>query len=154
MRRLNLATLAVCCLGSTIPALAQLDSGALRAKYGQPANRETFHMAAGFDMVVDYGTGYQVCKIEVPAIMPSNENVQNLTVMKQRMYAFLLEVVPPAMRGTEHQTMMMASGIISLLTTEYDLITVSELQLHGQPADKNTITLTFKRPDCQKRPAE
>ena len=45
---------AICCLGFALPAVAQLDSYALHAKYGSPLNRETFHLPAGFDLVVDY----------------------------------------------------------------------------------------------------
>ncbi len=47
-------------------AFAQLDSSALRAKLGQPVNRETFHMPAGFDLIVDYGMTGQVCRIGGP----------------------------------------------------------------------------------------
>ena len=59
--------LALLVLGFTLPALAQLDSSALRAKFGSPLNREIFHMSQGFDMTVDYGTGNQVCRLQVPA---------------------------------------------------------------------------------------
>ncbi len=57
---------AICALVLALPAAAQLDSSALRAKYGSPVNRETFHIPWRFDLVVDYGTGNQVCKLEVP----------------------------------------------------------------------------------------
>src|SRR5256885_12283886 len=65
-------------------------------KYGTPLNRENFHMPAGFDLVVDYGASNQVCKLHVPALMPTTEQVSNAAVMKQRMYDFLGE------RSEEH----------------------------------------------------
>lgn len=79
-----------------------LDTSALRAKFGSPLNRETFHIPPGFDLVVDYGPSNQVCRLEVPALMPIDEKVekvQNSAVMEQRMYDFLAEVVPPSIRG-------------------------------------------------------
>ena len=45
-------------------------------------------------MVVDYGANRQVCKLQVPALVPTTESVDNATVMKQRMDHFLAELVP------------------------------------------------------------
>jgi hypothetical protein len=140
--------LAICCLGFAIPAVAQLDSSALRAKYGSPLNRETFHMPAGFDLVVDYSAANRVCKIQVPALMPTNEQVANAAVMKQRMYDFLTDLVPAAMRGKELRQIMETRGVISLLSIEYEHVTVHQL-LHTNQA-KNTITVTFN--DCETPP--
>ena len=67
--------LALGCLLLALPALAQLDSATLRAKFGAPLNRETFHMPQGFDLTVDYGAGNQVCKLAVPAEMPPQPDV-------------------------------------------------------------------------------
>jgi hypothetical protein len=128
MRKLNFAPVLIGFLAFVHSAAAQLDSGALRAKYGQPLNRETFHMPAGFDMVVDYGASYQVCRIEVPALMPSTEKVQNSEVMKLRMYNFLAEVVPASMRGTERQSFLTQNGTMSVLSTEYDFVSVSGMR--------------------------
>lgn len=82
-------------------AFAQLDSLALRAKLGAPLHRETFRAPPGFDMIVDYTAGGRVCKLEVPALMPAEENakVSNTEVMRQKMYDFLAEIVPVSMRG-------------------------------------------------------
>ena len=90
----RLARLLVLCLSFALSAAAQVDSAALHAKSGSPLNRETFHMPAGFDSVVDYGANNQVCKLQVPALMPTTESVANATVTKQRMYDFLSELVP------------------------------------------------------------
>jgi hypothetical protein len=61
----------LCFLALALPASAQLDSAQLRVKFGAPLDRETFHIPAGFDLVVDYGVGHQVCKLQVPALMPT-----------------------------------------------------------------------------------
>ena len=106
----HLAPLLVLWFLFPVSAVAQLDSAALHAKLGTPLNRETFHMPAGFDLVVDYGANSQVCKLQVPALMPTTESVDNATVMKQRMYHFLAELVPDSMRGKELNRAMILFG--------------------------------------------
>ena len=69
------AQVLVLCFSFTLPGFAQLDSVALRAKFGMPLNRETFYMPVGFDLVVDYGPNGQACKSHVPAPMPTTEQV-------------------------------------------------------------------------------
>jgi hypothetical protein len=144
--KLHLGLLAFCCL----PAFAQLDSSTLRAKLGQPLNQETFHMPAGFDLIVDYGTGTTlVCKLEVPALMPHEAaKAWNITVQKQRMYDFLADLVPASERGKDGGTIYFQSGLISLMTTEYENVTVSEGQNDSQP-ETGTITIRFKNAGCQ-----
>jgi len=132
-------------LGFTFPAAAQIDSSVLRVKYGSPLNRETFRMPAGFDLIVDYGAGNQVCKLEVPALMPTNEKVQRASEMKQRMYDFLGDLVPDTMRGKELRRMMSMSGVMSISWVEYEHITISELQ----GSNKDTITVTFQDTHCE-----
>jgi len=111
-------------------------------------NRETFHLPAGFGLIIDYGASNQVCKLEVPALMPTNEKVSNAAEMKRRMSDFLKDLVPASMRGKELRQMMNIHGIISLLSTEYEHVTIYELQYAAQRFDSNnTITVTFK--DCE-----
>ncbi len=144
------ARLLIACLAFTLPAAAQLDSPALRAKYGQPLNRQTFHLPAGFDLVVDYGPSQQVCKLQVPALMPTKENPANSTAMKRQMYAFLADLVPDAMRGKELNRMASNMGTISLFNTEYEHVWITELLIGTDPfSHDNTITVTFKNGDCQ-----
>jgi hypothetical protein len=131
---------AICCLGFVSPAVAQFDSSTLRSKYGPPLNRETFHMPEGFDLIVDYGTANQVCKLQVPALMPRNERISNAAEMKKRMYEFLADLVPDSMRGNEQGTLMV--GIVSFV--EYEHVTIGELQ--------HAITVTFK--NCETRPLQ
>ena len=149
--KLRPGLLALCCLAVVLPAPAQLDSSALRAKFGAPLNRETFHMPAGFDLVVDYGSANQVCKLEVPALMPTHEKVSNADEMKRQMYAFLADLMPAAMRGKELGRMMEINGMISISSVEYEHVTINELQYANQPfGSDNTITLTFK--NCETPP--
>ena len=140
----------ICCLFCALPAAAQLDSSALRAKYGAPLNRETFHMPAGFDLVVDYGSNQQVCRLEVPALMPSDENPANTQVMHQRMYDFLAGLVPAAMRGKEgNRGAMVMGAAASLQFTEYEFVSVAELQQGTEPSARSTIRVTFKNAGCE-----
>lgn len=149
--KLHLARFLVCFFSITLPAAAQLDSAALRTKYGVPLNRETFHLPAGFDMVVDYGANGQVCKLHVPALMPTTAQVSNATVMKQRMYEFLGAVVPDSMRGKELGRMASVMGAAaSLLSVEYEHVTVSEMQTAQLFSQDNTITVTFKNDSCHR----
>ncbi len=145
--KLYSALFGICCL----PVFAQLDSSTLRAKLGQPLNQETFHMPAGFDLIVDYGIGTTlVCKLEVPALMPRDPaaKISNTTELKQRMYDFLADLVPASERGKEGTRFFEQHGLISLSTIEYENVTVSEAQNDSQP-ETGTITIKFKNADCQ-----
>jgi hypothetical protein len=144
--KLHLGLLALCCL----PAFAQLDSSALRAKLGQPLNREVFHMPAGFDLTVDYGISTRVCKLEVPALMPRDPaaKISSTTELRQRMYDFLADLVPASERGKGGGPIYFRSGLISMTTTEYESVTVSEIQNDSQP-ETGTITIKFKNAGCQ-----
>src|SRR5580658_1680334 len=75
--------LAVCCLLLALPVAAQLDSAALRRKFGPPLNRETFHVRPGFDITVDYGAKHQVCRMEIPT-----------SVTREATKQFIEELIP------------------------------------------------------------
>ena len=139
----------VLCLGCAVPAAAQLDSPALRARFGVPLNRETFRIPDGFDLVVDYGASQQVCKLQVPALMPATGNPANLSVMNARMYAFLAELVPDSIRGKETGRFVTNSGTISFKAIEYEHVTIGELYTNNRNTD--TITLTFKSEGCPRQ---
>ncbi len=106
-------------------------------------------MPSGFDLIVDYGANNQVCRLEVPALMPTDEKISNATLMKQRMYSFLSDLVPGSARGKELRQRVTMSGTISLLTIEYEHVTINELQHADQPFGNNTITITFNDNKCQ-----
>jgi hypothetical protein len=146
---LKLSVALMCCLGFTLTAAGQLDSSGLRAKYGVPLDREIFRMPAGFDLIVDYGASHQVCRLEVPALMPSKEKISNLSTMKQRMYDFLSELVPSAVRGKESGRIMGVEGMISLLTIQYEHVTVNQMEHANEPFGNNTIVVAFHDIPCQ-----
>ena len=130
-------------------AFAQLNSAELRAKFGAPVDRETFRVPPGFDLVVDYGIGATVCRIEVPSLMPSDERVQNLEVMSRRMYDFLAKLIPETMRGKELGRRAMMDGINILLVTDYENMTITEPRRGSEPFETTTITVRFKNPSCE-----
>jgi hypothetical protein len=145
--KLPLGPFFICCFSLSLPAFAQLDSPTLRAKYGPPLNRETFHVPPGFDLVVDYGAANQACTLKVPALMPTNEKVYRPSDQNQRMYDFLLDLVPISMRGKELRRMSMQMGLISIISitvVDYEHIAVSE--------SNDAITVTFKSDDCLTAP--
>jgi hypothetical protein len=149
--KLHSGIFAICCLGFALPAVAQLNSSTLRSKYGPPLNRETFHMPQGFDLVVDYDAANQACKMVVPALMPTDAKVGNSEEMKKRMYDFLADVVPAAMRGKEVRRGAFMSGLSSMSSVEYEHVTIHEFQYANQPFSRdNTITVTFK--NCETPP--
>lgn len=111
-------------------------------------------MPQGFDLIVDYGAGNQVCTLLLPALMPTNEKVSNADQMRQRMYEFLAELAPPSMRGKELRRIALHSGTFSLLSVEYEQVVISEARHGTEPFSKNnTITVTFQNENC-KRPAD
>ena len=125
----------LCFLALALPASAQLDSAQLRVKFGAPLSREIFRVPPGFDLVVDYGVGHQVCKLQVPALMPTDAKVQNTDEIRQRMYAFLAELVPDSMRGKETGRSQIIHGpFYTVSTVMYEQVTITE------PAGSNTIT--------------
>ena len=141
----------LCFLALAPPAAAQLDSAQLRVKFGAPLDQEVFHIPPGFDLVVDYGFGHQVCALQVPTVMPTDSQVKNGAEMKQKMYAFLAELIPDAMRGKEMGQGVLHLGAISSSTVEYEHVTLIEAHYASQPFDSryNTITVKFKNSACQ-----
>jgi hypothetical protein len=146
----------LCFLALALPAFAQLDSAQLRVKFGAPLNREVFRVPPGFDLVVDYEASHQVCTVQVPAVMPTDGQIQNGAEMKQKMYAFLLDLVPDAMRGKETGRYVLVSGAFSLSTVEYEHVMISEAKYDNQSFDSiyNKITVQFKNPACQQPSAQ
>lgn len=104
---------------------------ALRPIAGQirrAAKPDIFRVQPGFDLVVDYGAGNQVCKLQVPALMPADAaKVQNSDDMKQKMHAFFAELVPDSMRGKELRRLMSQTGAFSGVGfDEYEHVTFVE----------------------------
>jgi hypothetical protein len=129
----------------TLPASARLDSDQMRVKFGAPLRREIFRIPPGFDLVVDYGAGNQVCKLQAPTLMPTDATVQNADDMKQKMNAFLAELVPDWMRGKElGRGMGMTGAFSSFGFAEYEHVAIVETY-----SGNDTITVRFKNAGCQ-----
>jgi hypothetical protein len=88
--------------------------------------------------------------------MPTDSQIQNGAEMKQKIYAFLADLVPDAMRGKETGQYVLFSGAFSLSTVEYEHVMISEAEYANQPFDSsyNKITVRFKKPDCQQPTAQ
>jgi hypothetical protein len=127
--------LALGCLLLALPALAQLDSSAMRAKFGPPLNRETFHVRAGLDIAVDYGANQQVCAIEIP-VLPTQNDTE----------AFLGELIPASVRGKELSRMMSQMGLAWASFVEYEHVTIVE---SGHGDTRNPTTVQFKTEGCR-----
>jgi hypothetical protein len=135
--------LALGCLLLALPALAQLDSAALRAKFGAPLHRETYHVPQGLELTVDYAAGNQVCKLEAHAL-PPREDHSGPYNPKQAMEAFLLDLVPSSMRGKELGRFAGMTGAFSGSSgVRYEHVTIS------QPDRSETMTVSFKSDDCR-----
>jgi hypothetical protein len=130
----------LCCVLFALPAMAQLDSYALRAKYGVPLNRETYDVPQGFELTVDYGAGYQVCKLEVRALPARSDATQQVD-------NFLADLVPASMRGKELGRFAGMTGAFSGFSdVEYEHVTISQPDRSG---GNETIQVIFKNDACR-----
>ncbi len=131
------------CWFCILPAVAQMDASSLRTKFGPPLARETFVPRPGIEMVVDYAANTRVCRIQLPAMAPSQEpGVESAQAIDN----FLLELVPLAMRGKELQRWATTSGVQSMSTVEYENVTISESSPAGT---RSGLTVTFKHEECK-----
>jgi hypothetical protein len=127
-------------------AHAQIDAFSLRSKYGQPLDRETFTVLPGIDIRVDYGPAKQACVIVLPSGMMARESSPDI-ITREQMKAVLDEVVPESVRGKEIRRGAMGAGILQVVYTEYEHVTIDE-RFKG---DVGTgIVVTFKNPVCRK----
>jgi hypothetical protein len=139
----------VFCLASACSlAFAQVDTYKLRDKYGPPLDRETFTVRPGIEMVVDYGSGKQVCRIQLPSGIKYGGTVPADAVTKEKIEAVLEEVLPPSIRGKQiNEGMGMTGAFLSFSMADYEHVTISEVK-NGDIG--NGITVTFKDAVCQK----
>ncbi len=136
---------AILCVSIASLAFAQIDESALRSKYGVPLDRQTFAVRPGIEMVVDYGPGKQVCKLQLPSGMNIIGGAPPGVITKQQTDQVLNEVVPSAMRGKELYRFAAVAAAIGLSTTEYEHVAIRELTNAG---GGNGTTVTFKNPAC------
>ena len=125
----------------------QIDASSLRSKYGPPLDRETFMVRPGIEMVVDYGSGRQVCQIQLPSGEHMVGSVPGV-VTKQQVDEVLAEVVPFSVRGKEINHGIIATGAPMFYFTYYEHVNIGEVKVNGTGTG---ITVTFKDPVCPKR---
>lgn len=131
------------CIAFTAALFGQIDSYQLRAKYGPPLARETFTISRDLQVIVDYGPDQEVCRLELPASVPS--------ITGQRVDDILLELVPMSIRGKNLGTMFVFMGRPSVKITEYEYVTISEPQDPDHPGLRTGVNLIFKREECSNR---
>ena len=136
------------CLSCVSCAFAQVDAFSLQTKYGAPLDRETFTVRPGIEMVVDYGPNKQACRIRLPSGRQIVGTVSSGIITKQQIDEVLNEVVPPSIRGKEINGGVEAFGLPMLVFTEYEHVTISEMNNGG---DGQGITVVFKDSACPKQ---
>jgi hypothetical protein len=141
----KLTLFVVCCT-----AFGQMDTSTLRAKYGEPIARETFQVRPNIEAVVNYGTGHQVCEIDLPPGSYVNivgEIPPHFATSKQ-VDEVIDELVPPSVRGKGGPQLIVGAGRALMYFTEYEHITIFEPQDPDHPGRRTGVTITFKRADC------
>jgi hypothetical protein len=103
----------------------------LRSKYGPSLLRDTFVPRPGVEMAVDYAANGNVCRIQLPPIVPDD---------------FLTELIPASMRGKELRGAMMQFGQISVKFTEYENVTISE---SFNATGRTGVTVSFPNEQCR-----
>ena|ERR1019366_6908734 len=141
----KLTLFVVCCT-----AFGQMDTSTLRAKYGEPIARETFQVRPNIEAVMNYGTGHQVCKIELPpgSYMNIVGEIPPHFATKQQVDEVIDELIPPSVRGKEIGSSLASAGRLSERFTEYEHIKLPEPQDPDHPGRRTSVTITFNRPDC------
>jgi hypothetical protein len=136
----KLTLFVVCCV-----AFGQMDTSTLRAKYGEPIARETFQVRPNIEAAVNYGTGHQVCKIDLPPgsyVNPphgaSNHDVDEV----------IDELVPLLARGKEMGVGVLSLSRASVRLLRYEHVDITEPQDPDHPGRRTSVIITFKRPDC------
>jgi len=128
----------------------QIDSSGLRAKYGAPLNRETFTVRAGIEVVVDYSpAANHACRLELPGEAPIPQDAAPGVGIntKKPIDEVLAELVPLSIRGKEVQKMCQSTGLHSMCSVDYELVSIVEPAQGGR---RTAVIVKFKSADCVK----
>ena len=142
------ATLIVLALSASAQIDATKFAADLRAKYGPPLAREVFAVPPGIEMAVDYAANGHICRIQLPPVAPGRHSAVKTA---QGVDEFLVELIPPAMRGKELGRTMMAVGAPSASMIAYENVAIVRSFHAGVPSG---ITVTFPHEECHDRPAQ
>jgi len=139
-------------VGITTSALAQIDGAKfaadVRAKYGAPLSRQTFMIPAG-EMVVDYATNGNICRIKLPSMGP--EEGQPGVSGTKAVDDFVLKLVPLTLRGKELRRMAQIMGLHSVSTIEYENVVIAEGHLG---LERIGVTVSFTAEKCPDQPGQ
>jgi hypothetical protein len=139
-------------VGFAISAFAQIDgpkfAADLHVQFGAPLARQTFLIPAG-EMVVDYATNGNVCRIKLPSMGPDDRQpgVRSTKAIDD----FILKLVPLTLRGKELRRMQGSSGLSSISWVEYEKVLVAEASSEGR---RTEVTVKFVAEKCQDQPIE
>jgi hypothetical protein len=141
----KLTLFVVCC-----SAFGQMDTSTLRPKYGEPLARETLQVRPNIEAVVNYGTGHQVCKIDLPPGSYVNivGEIPPHFATKQQVDEVIDELVPPSVRGKKIGSSFASAGRLSERFTDYEHLKLHEPQDPDHPGRRTGVTITFNRADC------
>ena len=142
----KLSLFVVCCFAFPFSIFAQqMDATALRAKYGEPLARETFQVRPNIEAIVTYGSGRQVCRIELPPGRNIAGEIPPGVATTQQVDEVVEELAPLSMRGKKMGRGIIFSGRISFASDNYENVNIAEPQDNGH---RTAVTITFNRPDC------
>ena len=156
---------AVASLALALAAFGQINATTLGGKYGPPlksyapgsaekfrpgkgdvdlavnyANAEIFKVRSNIEMLVNYATSGQVCRIDLPRREPGGRQTFTSTDAEstRQLHEVLDEVVPSSIRGKA-----LGGGVASLISfTEYENLTIIEV------APQTSITVKFNDEGC------
>lgn len=129
-------------------AFGQMDSSALRAKFGAPLNREVFTVRPGIEMIVDYSpTSTHACRLELPGQAPTPADWPAGVGFnaKKAIDDLLAEIVPVSMRGKAGPGICMISGIQSMCSTDYENLSILE---PSSGSGRTAVIVKFKVAGC------
>lgn len=130
-------------------AFGQINATTLRVKYGAPINRETFKVRPNIEMVVNYGRGGVVCRIELPPGETVGGFVPSNVTTAQQVDDVLDEVAPSPVRGKETGRFSTVSGMNSIMTTDFEHLSISAVY-HGDT--RTSLAIIFKDEACRAQP--
>jgi hypothetical protein len=130
-------------------AFGQIDSSGLRAKFGEPLNRETFMVRPGVLMIVDYSpTANHACRLELPGqAMPTDAPLGVAINPKKIIDDILAEIVPLSMRGKELGGMSQQMSLQGISTIDYENVSIAGPFTGNR---RTALIVRFKTPDCLK----
>jgi hypothetical protein len=157
-------------LALALAVLGQITATTLRGKYGPPlksyapgsaesfrpskgpmadiavnyANAETFKVRSDIEILVNYGSNGQVCRIDLPR-RESGGQASADSVTQRQLREVLDELVPPSMRGKELHSLLQQLGLTSVSMTEYENLTINVI---SHPQTQTSITVRFKDKGC------